>query len=203
MSKVSSGTYKDFFDELVKVENITGNHIFTYNSYAERFTMLRYILNRTNSVKIYSFDISLLSKTTKTKLTEEIKSDSSEIYKLFCREFITFFSKQGSNLEILLDKDDLNFTDTITDELQDKFMSELSSGKIIIKKISADINLVKGINHFVVAPNLNLVCFDQGKDNLQICSINDIKIVKSSKIVFDGLFGISTSVQFESNICDK
>lgn len=203
MKKVASGTYKSFFDALVKAENSAGKKIFTYNSYAERYTMLRYVLNRSNVVKIYSFDLSLFTTGSKNKLIEEVKTDSTDIYKLFCREFINFFSKQDCSLEILLDDEDIISVDMITEELQDNFQAELSSGKILIKKIRTDVNLVKGMNHFVVAPDLNLVCFDQGNNKLQICSINDTNIVSSSKIVFDGLFDISSLVQFESNTCDK
>lgn len=203
MKKVASGTYKSFFDALVKAENSACKSIFTYNSYAERYTMLRFVLNRSNVVKIYCFDISLFTIGSKNKLIEEVKSDSTDIYKLFCREFINFFSKQDSRLEILLDDEDIISADMIAEELQDKFQAELSSGKLSIKKIREDVNLVKGMNHFVVAPDLNLVCFDQGNNKLQICSINDKNIVSSSKIVFDGLYGISSLVQFESNTCDE
>lgn len=203
MKNVSFDEKVTFFEALENASKKDGSSVLAYNSIVERYTMYSYILSRAKVIKIYSFDLSLFSETSRNKLNQEMKSDSTNFFSYFHNAFNNFFAKENCSIEILLDKENLNFIESISPDIQDKFQYELSLSKITIKKIRDDLNLVKGMNHFIIAQDLRIVCFDQESDELRICSINDNNISNKSQKVFDNLFDVSVSIPVESNICDK
>ena len=190
MKTVREGNYSEFGDALAKAISDTKTHYFGFNTLSERFVFLIFMFSNCERIKMFSNDISMFSKNKKIQLTNEIGDKAEKVYSDFVESIRSYFHNQHK-LELLVDNIDDDFMNVLSEELSSLFKDNYNNGSLMISKRNTEYEAINDLNHFIVSPDKNIICFEQKDQKLQVCMTNNSDICSKAERVFDMFMSLS------------
>lgn len=190
MKKVREGNYSEFGDALAKAISDTKTHYFGFNTLSERFVFLIFMFSNCERIKMFSNDISMFSENKKVQLKNEIGDKSEKVYSDFVESIRSYFHNQYK-LELLVDHIDDDFMNVLSEELSSLFKDNYNNGSLMISKRNTEYEAINDLNHFIVSPDKNIICFEQKDQKLQVCMTNNSDICSKAERVFDMFMSLS------------
>ena len=191
MRKVREGDYLDFEDALSNAMNEEKTHYFGFTTLSERFVFLKFIFRSCKQIKIYSNDISMFSQIKKNQLSSELKDNAEIVYSTFVDSIRSYFDKENK-LELLVDNIEDDFQNSFSEELSSLFKDNYSNGRLVISRRNEDYEAIKDLNHFIVSPDKNIICFEHKDQDLQVCITKNSDICSKAQRVFDMFMRLSS-----------
>ena len=184
MRKIREGDYSDFEDALMKSTKDGKVHYFCFNTTPECFVFLKFLFSSCTKIKMFNNDISIFSANKQSQLKDEIGNNSDRVYSNFVNSIRNYFSK-NNKLELLVENIDDDFQNSLSTELSKTFIDNYNNGHIVIQRRNTDIEAINDLNHFIISPDKNIICFEQKDQDLQMCIINNSGICNKANFVFD------------------
>lgn len=191
MRKVREGDYSDFEDALSNAMYDEKTHYFGFTKLSERFVFLIFLFRSCKQIKIYSNDISMFSQSKKNLLTSELGCDAENVYSRFVDSIRSYFDK-GYKLELLVDNIEDDFQNSFSEELSSLFKDNYINERLVISRRNEDYEAIKDLNHFIVSPDKNIICFEHKDQDLQVCMTNISDICSKAQRVFDMFMSLSS-----------
>lgn len=191
MKKVSEGDYSEFGDALAKAIKDTKTHYFGFNTLSERFVFLKFMFSNCKRIKMFSNDISMFSEIKKGQLINEIGDKAEKVYSDFVESIRSYFHNQYK-LELLVDNIDDDFMNVLSEELSSLFKDNYNNGSLVISGRNTEYEAINDLNHFIVSPDKNIICFEHKDQKLQVCMTNNSDICSKAERVFDLFMSLSS-----------